>query len=336
MAELIDSIYDIPALEKEAAKVAEIAESTKKLIDEIRSSKNFSGLSDASAKLNDNMVKGKKAVEDYTAVEKELIKQKQQLEQVEAKRYAVSSKASKELEANKKLLAEQAQLVKLNTILQDKNTGSIERAEAENKKLTIEKRKLNLETEEGRKRLVEINAAQDKNNDLLKNNANSLEQQKIGIGNYKAGFADLTNKFKNGEIGLKGLSKGFLQVAVSTLAALWPVGLVAAALGLLYAVFKNFAPLIDKIEQGFAALTAAWGVLKNSLGQFLSGNQSLKESMSGVGESMKQAARDAIELKKAEQNLADATGGLEVANKKLETQMKSILLQSKNKTLTEK
>jgi len=145
-----------------------------------------------------------------------------------------------------------------------------------------------------------------------------------------------TNQFKNGEIGLKGLTTGFFQMAKATLAALWPLGLVAAAIGLLYAVFKNFAPLIDKIEQGFAGLTAAWGVLKNSLGQFLSGNQSFKESMVGVGKSMQEAAKDAANLKKAEQDLADMTGGLEVANKKLETQMQSLLLQSKNKTLTEK
>jgi len=338
-SELIDSIFDIAAIEKEKKQVEDLlkdlASTIKTAMDATRSSKSGDDLAKQSKAVNDAMVQGTAAVEKYTAVEKELIKQKQQLEQVEAKRYAVSSRTNKELEENKKLLAEQNQLLKLNTIINDKNTGSLEKAEAENKKLQIEKRKLNLETEEGRKKLIALNAQQDKNNDLMKNSSNKLQEQKIGIGNYKAGFADLTNKFKTGEIGLKGLIKGFFQMGKAVFVALWPLGLVAAALGLLYAVFKNFAPLIDKIEQGFAALTAAWSVLKNSLGQFLSGNQSLKESMSGLGKSMSDAAKDAIELKKAEQDLEDATGGLEVANKKLETQMKSLLLQSKNKTLSE-
>ncbi len=327
-SELIDSIYDVSSIQKEADQVSLIAESTRKLIAEIRASKDVTNLSNASKTLNDNMVQGQKAVDNYTAAQKQLIATNEKLA-------SVRSKENMELEQKKKLLKEEQDLMKLELILNDKDAGSREKAIALNKKLEIEKNKLNLETKEGIARLKEINAQQDKNNELIEASSNKLQTQKIWIGNYKSGFADLTNQFKNGEIGAGGFARGMLNIGKATLVALWPVGLVAAALGLLYAVFKNFAPLIDKIEQGFAALTAAWSVLKNSLGQFLSGNKSLKESMSGVGDSMKQAARDAIDLKKAEQDLADATGGLEVANKKLETQMKQLLLQSKNKTLSE-
>lgn len=328
-SELIDSIYDVPSIQKEADQVSLIAESTRKLIAEIRASKDVTTLSNASKTLNDNMVQGQKAVDNYTAAQKQLMA-------VNEKLASVRSKENMELEQKKKLLKEEQDLMKLELILNDKDAGSREKAIALNKKLEIEKNKLNLETKEEIARLKEINAQQDRNSELIEASSNKLQVQKIAIGNYKSGFADLTNQFKNGEIGLGGLTKGFFAMAKATIAALWPVGLVAAALGLLYSVFKNFAPLIDKIEQGFAALTAAWSVLKNSLGQFLSGNKSLKESMSGVGDSMKQAAKDAIELKKAEQELEDATGGLEIANKKLETQMQKLLLQSKNKTLSEK
>jgi len=249
---------------------------------------------------------------------------------------AVNSTENKILLEKQKALKEENDLMKLNTILNDKNSGSLEKATALNKKLDLEKNKLNLETKEGVDRLKEINIQQDKNNDLIAASANKLQTQKIGIGNYKSGFAELTTAFKNGEIGLKGLTTGFFQMGKATVIALGPIALLIAPFVLLYAVFKNFAPLIDKIEQGFAGLTAAWSVLKNSLGQFLSGNQSLKESMSGVGDSMKEAARDAASLKKADQELEDQMGGLEIANKKLETQMKQLLLQSKNKTLSEK
>ena len=124
--------------------------------------KDFAGLSDASKKLNDNMVAGKKAVEDYTAVEKELMNQKKQLETIEAKRYAVSSKNNQELEKSKKELAEQNKILKLNSILNDQNAGTLEKTAAETELLKLKRSKLNLETEEGKKLLIEYNKTIDK------------------------------------------------------------------------------------------------------------------------------------------------------------------------------
>lgn len=340
MSELIDNIVDVPKINKEFDEVNAMIEVLKgnitTLQSGIRANKSFEDLAKSTKVLNDAIVDGSGAVEKYIIIQQELDKQKKQSIALDAKRLTINSKEAADIEKKKKLLKEEQEMIKLQIIMNDKEAGTIEKAEAYTKLLQIEKRKLNLSTKEGIERLKEINIQQDKNNELVKNSSNKLQEQKIGIGNYRDGFSTLTNQFKNGEIGLKGLTTGFFQVGKATLAALWPLGLVAAAIGLLYAVFKNFAPLIDKIEQGFAGLTAAWGVLKNSLGQFLSGNQSFKESMVGVGKSMQDAAKDAANLKKAEQDLADMTGGLEVANKKLETQMQSLLLQSKNKTLTEK
>lgn len=340
MSELIDNIVDVPKVSKEFDEVNTMIEVLKgnitTLQSGIRANKSFEDLAKSTKVLNDAIVEGSAAVDKYTAVEKELINQKKQLETVEAKRYATSSKNNAEIEKNKKLLKEQQEILKLNIILNDKESGSLEKARASNKLLQLEKDKLIKTDKNYNAELERINKSQDKNNQLIKESANTQQKQSINVGNYKENFTSLLTQFKNGEIGLKGLTTGFFQVGKATLVALWPLGLVVAALGLLYSVFKNFAPLIDKIEQGFAGLTAAWGVLKNSLGQFLSGNQSFKESMVGVGKSMQDAAKDAANLKKAEQDLADMTGGLEVANKKLETQMQSLLLQSKNKTLTEK
>ena len=340
MSELIDNIVDVPKVSKEFDEVNAMIEVLKgnitTLQSGIRANKSFEDLAKSTKVLNDAIVEGSGAVDKYVSIQQELDKQKKQSIALDEKRLTINSKDAADIEKKKKLLKEEQELIKLQIIMNNKEAGTLEKAEAYTKILQMEKRKLNLTTKEGIERLKEINIQQDKNNDLVKNSSNKLQEQKIGIGNYRDGFSTLTNQFKNGEIGLKGLTTGFFQMGKATLAALWPVGLVVAAIGTLYAVFKNFAPLIDKIEQGFAGLTAAWSVLKNSLGQFLSGNQSLKESMGGLGGAMKQAATDAASLKKAEQDLADATGGLEVANKKIETQMQQLLLQSKNKTLSEK
>ena len=148
--ELINKIYDVSAIQKEADQIAAIVKSTTDLISQVRGMKDFAGLSDASKKLNDNIVAGKKAVEDYTAVEKELINQQKQLEAIEAKRYAVSSKNNQELEKSKKELAEQNKILKLNSILNDQNAGTLEKTAAETELLKLKRSKLNLETEEGK------------------------------------------------------------------------------------------------------------------------------------------------------------------------------------------
>lgn len=380
-------------------------------------------LDEAAKATNDLTVKSTAYTQILNATEKEQVKinatakqmqqQQQQLATIEEKLIAQNSKQSIEIQKKNKAYRDAQEVLKQEMILNDENSGKIEKARASNKLLQMQKEKLK-ETDENYVNTIEsLNEKMDQNNKVIADSLNKRQKQtdqvgnyeeairnaikslnneataqkenikmlelaakaenaseeerkqatlalnenrvalaktntelarygqntneaKIGVGNFRDGFSSLTTQFKNGEIGLKGLATGFFQTAKATLAALWPLGLVAAALGLVYAVFKNFAPLIDKIEQGFAGLTAAWDVLKNSLGQFLSGNQSLKESMGGLGTSMKEAAKDAATLKKAEQDLADMTGGLEVANKKLETQMQSLLLQSKNKTLSEK
>jgi len=55
-----------------------------------------------------------------------------------------------------------------------------------------------------------------------------------------------------------------------------------------------------------------------------------------LGSSMKEAAIEAGNLKKAQQELKDGAAALEVQNKKEQTQIQQLLLQSKNRTLSEK
>ena len=247
MSELIDNIVDVPKINKEFDEVNAMIEILKgnitTLQSSIRANKSFEDLAKSTKVLNDTIVEGSGAVEKYVSIQQELDKQKKQSIALDEKRLTINSKEAADIEKKKKLLKEEQEIIKLDIILNDENAGTIEKAEASNKKLQLEKRKLNLSTKEGIERLKEINIQQDKNNELIKNSSNKLQEQKIGIGNYRDGFSTLTNQFKNGEIGLKGLTTGFFQMAKATLAAIWPLGLVAAAIGLLYAVFKNYARL---------------------------------------------------------------------------------------------
>jgi len=105
------------------------------------------------------------------------------------------------------------------------------------------------------------------------------------------------------------------------------IGLIVIALGALFSYLKDLDPLLDKIEQGFAAVGAVVRVLGSAIANL---------SFDGLGESMSNAADDAIKLKKAQQDLQDIQNSQEVANAKASQQYDELILKSRNRTLTEK
>jgi hypothetical protein len=261
MSELIDSIYDVSKIQAESDKISAIVEATKKVIEEARSAKDINGLSDASKKLNDNMVAGKKAVEEYTAVEKQLIAQQKQLETVEAKRYAVSSDVNREVEKNKKLLAGQIAINKQKAIIDDKEAGTLEKLTAQNKLLDIEKKKLNLSTVDGSARLKEIIALEDKNNQELAKGKNADQQRTASIGQYKKQIGELVSGFKNGEIGTKQLASGFAKLGKQMIVSFVtnPIFLVLGAIVLL---IKGVADAFGRSEERTMKLQMATAQFK--------------------------------------------------------------------------
>lgn len=177
----------------------------------------------------------------------------------------------------------------------------------------------------------------------LKETNDSVKQTKeTNLGNFTDQLRGLKDAFSNGEIGAKGLATGVLQVSKAMIVAfvtnpvLLAITAIVGAVMLLVNVFKDFKPLVDKIEQAFAALGATWSVLKDGIIQFVSGNKSLADSFTGLGKSMADAAKEAKLLKEAEQNLEDGAKALEVQNAQTETQINKLILQSKNRTITEK
>jgi hypothetical protein len=105
------------------------------------------------------------------------------------------------------------------------------------------------------------------------------------------------------------------------------IGLIIIALGALFSYLKDLDPLLDKIEQGFAAVGAVVRVLGQAIATL---------SFDNLGESMSKAASEAIALKEAQQDLADLQNSQEVANAKASQQYDELILKSKNRTLTEK
>ena len=134
--------------------------------------------------------------------------------------------------------------------------------------------------------------------------------------------------------GVGAASKALLSLLANPIILF--VAAIIAALKILYDLFKSYDPLIDILEQGFAALSAIFSSLKDTVLSVITGQKSLKDAISGTGDAMTKAAKAAIEMKKAEQDLDDMNWKATVNQEKYKNQINELILQSKNRTLSEK
>lgn len=125
-----------------------------------------------------------KRVEELEAANAKLKETKKKLSDEEIARHQINRDAQKERVA----------LLKAEEIELGKQAGTLKKLEAANTRLRIERSKLNTETAEGRKRLIEINKELDKNNKYIKDNSDQLKRQKLNVGNYKESIKEALNE----------------------------------------------------------------------------------------------------------------------------------------------
>ena len=198
------------------------------------------------------------------------------------------------------------------------------------------------------KQAKDATTAAKKMSDQLKEVDDSVGQNQRNVGNYGGALGKMQGVMAMVPTSAAGMSGGFTSLLApmkAVLVQMWamvanPIGAVIAAvavvLGGLYLVFKDFKPIVDKVEQALAAVAAVFATVKNVIIGLLTGQKSLKESTEGLGKSMSDAANAAMALKKAQQELEDSQAGLEEQNKRDETQIQKLMLQARNRTLAEK
>lgn len=128
-----------------------------------------------------------KADEKLRQIEKEKIKLKQQLTDATDEEVKAKIKYQKVSAEQKKILADEI-------ILNDQNAGTLEKVAAQSRVLRREREKLNLETEEGKKRLKEINDQLDENNEIIRENSDALKKQTLNVGNYTESIKEATGE----------------------------------------------------------------------------------------------------------------------------------------------
>lgn len=274
---------------------------------------------------------------------------------------AYSSNVKAIQESGKATENQVAQTELLNIALNTEVT-SITEAREQNKLLNKLRNETNTTTAEGQAQITALNKKLDENNDYIKSNADAYLKQKINIGNYtdsvREAFASINplngglgafaqraqeaggagNLFKGA---ITGMVQGVLGLVKASLAFIaTPIGAVLAVIGVvlgtLIGLFRSLDPVMDKVEQGFAAISAIVDVVRQTFLSLITGAKSLKEAFSGFGSSMASAAKEAANLKNAQQDLVDAQRSQEVANAKASQQYDELIVKSKNRTLTEK
>lgn len=200
----------------------------------------------------------------------------------------------------------------------------------------VKRIRIQVDGDQAKKELEDVKSSLKETNSSVKN------LEKTNLGNFSQSLGSLKDQFLAGEIGAKGLAKGVLTVgkAMFTAFVTNPVGIIIAAIAgamlILYNVFKDFKPLVDAIQRSFAAVSAIFSVLKNSISSLITGSTSLKDTFKGLGGAMSDAAKEAKALVDATNDLEDAQEAQEVSNAKAKTKIDELMLQSKNRTISEK
>lgn len=177
----------------------------------------------------------------------------------------------------------------------------------------------------------------------------------------KDNFTEAYGQIRNASAETEGLSKAQKAQAVATNVATGAlnimrialmalgIGIILAAVALLIGYLRTFDPVMDRVEQVFSAVGAVVEFVSKLIFDFVKGltdvgatidkvGKFLKNPIAGfreLGKEMANAAREAAALKKAQQDIEDVMRLQEVANAKASQQIKELMLQSKNRTLSE-
>lgn len=179
----------------------------------------------------------------------------------------------------------------------------------------------------------EYKAAQKSLESQTKELNQTLDKSGGSFGKLKNTLGEVVPGFQGATQGAAGLGKQLWLLVANPIVAV--IAGIVVVFTLLYNVLKNFDPVMDAIEQGFNAVKAVVGSLMDAVLQLVTGAKNLSETFTGLGSSMKQAANEAIEFTKVQQDLDDLILKSTVNQSKYNRQINELILQSKDRTKTE-
>ena len=200
-----------------------------------------------------------KSINDLNEENKKLIENNKKLAKAEGDNSAEIAKNSSQIELNKQKITESSASRKglIQTIVAEDN--SIKALSVRNAELRKQRDLINTSTDEGRKKIQQINAEIDKNNSVIKDNNDALGAQKINIGNYASALDSVVPGLSGMVSGIQGATKASLAFIAT------PLGAVLAALGLALGTLTSYFKGSEEGQNSFAKISRATGVILNNL-----------------------------------------------------------------------
>lgn len=228
---------------------------------------------------------------------------------------------------------------------------SIEDLTKANKALREERNKLNLQTEEGKKRAHEINTILDHNTKKIKDNSSALEKQRLNIGNYKSALDGVHPALGKVATGLDSGAEGFKKMTLQALRFIaTPIGAVLAAIVAVFSLLKAALQQNDGLMDKFENVTNAVGValeivvsrvgklgealIKLASGNFTGAIDSAAEAFSGLGDEIANAVKQQQLFLDASRDLEDSERRLRIETERQGLQIAKLVKESKNRNLT--
>lgn len=276
---------------------------------------------------------------------------------------------SNELRINTKLLTDSAQAATGDTATIEQMRKALSVVSTQWAQLTEEEQKnseqgivLTAQKTELTAKLKQLESATGDNRRNVGNYTQSILEASKSMGVFGGTFGNAIGTLQSAKQGLEGVKAGFeaskggatgfagaMNVVKSAIAATG-IGLLIIALGLLVSWLSKIDPVVDRAQQIFAGFGAAIDVVKSTILRFVDGIKSVGDLMGKLGSiianpidsfkqlagSMAEAAVEAARLKEAQQDLADAQQVQEVMTARANQQIKELILQSKNRSTSEK
>ena len=217
---------------------------------------------------------------------------------------------------------------------------SIESLTKANKELREERKKLDLETVEGQKRVQAINAQLDANTNKIKDNVSALEKQRLNIGNYQSALDRVIPGFSGFTQGIQSATTASKALIATPLGAI--LAAVAVVLGVVVAALKKSEPVLDFFENIITQITANIDFLLTNLDKLGAILYDLATfNISGAIDKVKGLTQEMIAVARAAQLYLDILRELEdeqalftVSSAQQENQIKALVIASKNRNLT--
>jgi hypothetical protein len=187
--------------------------------------------------------------------------------------------------------------------LEDKEAGSLQKLAARSTQLRKEREKLNLETKQGQKRLIEINRELDSNNTKLKSSSDVMKKQRLNVGNYSSALDGLPGPIGRIKMMLGNLSKVLMANPIVLL-----IAAIVAAIAAIGKALGRSQETIDKWRETWAKIKAVIDVIIDRLtavGETLikvfkgeAKLRDLKDAFKGVGDEIRVELKLAGELQR--------------------------------------